>query len=489
MADADRCLMCFRPVCDLVCPADVRPAAVIQALHLDNESGAGLRLEDGTACLNCNDPKCEKACARGRIDHAIQIRDICRALSGQEKKQVNGKADLSVDFCGVRCENPFLLASSPVASSYEMCCRAFDQGWAGVAYKTISFYQTREVSPRFDCLPPRSSSSFQGFKNLEQLSPYTAEENFDILCRLKEKYPEKVIIASIMGQTTEEWTTLARMAEEAGADMVECNFSCPQMAKQGLGSDIGQSPELISLYTQTTRKGCGLPIIAKMTPNAGNMEPLAVAAVTSGADSVAAINTIKSITRIHPENYSSFPDIEGKSAVGGYSGRAVKPIALRFIRDLAVYPPLAGVSLCGIGGITTWRDAMDFLLLGCDTVQVCTSVMEYGYRIIDHLKEGLSIYMQEKGYNRVEEFRGKALPHIVLPEQLNRNRRLVCEIDRQSCIGCGRCYLSCQDGGHQAIRWDGHRPQVEETKCVGCGLCTLVCPTEAIGLKEVHDIG
>lgn len=132
---------------------------------------------------------------------------------------------------------------------------------------------------------------------------------------------------------------------------------------------------------------------------------------------------------------------------------------------------------------------MDFLLLGCDTVQVCTSVMEYGYRIIDHLKEGLSIYMQEKGYNRVEEFRGKALPHIVLPEQLNRNRRLVCEIDRQSCIGCGRCYLSCQDGGHQAIRWDGHRPQVEETKCVGCGLCTLVCPTEAIGLKEVHDIG
>ncbi len=489
MIDADRCLMCFRPVCDMACSADVRPASVIQALHLDNESGARLRLADKTACVDCSDPKCEKACARGRIDHAIQIRDICRAVIEQEKPQVGGPTDLSVDFCGVRCENPFLLASSPVASSYEMCCRAFDQGWAGVAYKTISFYQTREVSPRFDSLPSKSAASFQGFKNLEQLSPYTAEENFDVLRRLKEKYPEKVIIASVMGQTVEEWTTLARMAEEAGADMVECNFSCPQMAKQGLGSDIGQSPELISLYTQATRKGCSLPVIAKMTPNAGNMEPLAMAAVTSGANSVAAINTIKSITRIRLENDSSFPDIEGKSAVGGYSGRAVKPIALRFIRDMAAFPPLAGVSLCGIGGITTWRDALDFLLLGCETVQVCTSVMEYGYRIIDHLKEGLSMYMQQKGYTRVEEIRGKALSNIVLPEQLNRNRRLLCEIDRQSCIGCGRCYLSCQDGGHQAITWEGYRPRIEAAKCVGCGLCTLVCPTDACTLNEVSGIG
>lgn len=187
-----------------------------------------------------------------------------------------------------------------------------------------------------------------------------------------------------MGRNCDEWTVLARMAEEAGADLIECNFSCPQMAKQGLGSDIGQDQDLIALYIRATRKGSRLPIIAKMTPNIGNMELPAMTAIANGANSLAAINTVKSITRINTENFSSYPDIGGQSAVGGYSGQAVKPIALRFIRDLASYPLLKGIPLFGIGGITTWQDALDFILLGCTALQVCTSVMEYGYRIIDH---------------------------------------------------------------------------------------------------------
>ena len=196
-----------------------------------------------------------------------------------------------------------------------MCCHAFDAGWAGVSYKTISFYQSREVSPRFDALPGEHPFSFCGFKNLEQLSPHSAEENFEIIRRLKERYPEKVIIASIMGRNCDEWTVLARMAEEAGADLIECNFSCPQMAKQGLGSDIGQDQDLIALYTRATRKGSRLPIIAKMTPNIGNMELPAMTAIANGANSLAAINTVKSITRINTENFSSYPDIGGQSAV------------------------------------------------------------------------------------------------------------------------------------------------------------------------------
>lgn len=484
-ADAARCLMCYEPICSTACPAGVRPGEIVQALHLKNENGACLRLADKEACLRCEDAKCEKACARGRVDHAIRIQDICRHVAQMESEPSVGKqADLSVDLCGVRCENPFFLASSPVAASPEMCARAFDAGWAGVAYKTISFYQSREVSPRFDALPGERSFPFSGFKNLEQLSTRTAEENFEILRRLKEQYPEKVIIASIMGRDCDEWTTLARMAEEAGADLIECNFSCPQMAKHGLGSDIGQSPELISLYTQATRKGSRLPILAKMTPNLGNMEPPAQAAINAGADALAAINTVKSITRIKADNFSSYPDVGGRSAVGGYSGQAVKPIALRFVRDLASYPPLKGVPLCGIGGITTWRDALDFLLLGCTALQVCTSVMEYGYRIIDHLKEGLSDYMQQQGIASLEELRGRALPNLVQPEQLDRSRKLHCEVDRSYCIHCGRCYVSCRDGGHQAIEWEKRSPVIDQTLCVGCGLCTLVCPTEAISLAE-----
>lgn len=494
--DAQRCLMCHLPACDRACPAGTEPSGIIQSLHLENEEGARRQAAARTQCLTCEVPRCEQACARKHTDHALHIREICRTLVAEASHSCTPRTvdelpaqtpDLALSFCGVRCQNPFFLASSPVASSFDMCRRAFDAGWAGISYKTISFYHSREVSPRFDSLPASRPATFGGFKNLEQLSPRPAEENFDILSRLKAEYPEKVIIASIMGQTEEEWTRLARMAEEAGADLIECNFSCPQMVRQGLGSDIGQDPELIALYTRATRQGSRLPVIAKMTPNIGNMEPPAIAAIANGADALAAINTIKSITRIHTGNFSSYPDIAGRSAVGGYSGRAVKPIALRFVRDLAAYPPLAGVPLFGIGGITTWRDALDFLLLGCTAVQVCTAVMEYGYRIIHHLTEGLSTYMQQQGYRSVDELRGLALPHIVPPEQLDRNRRLHAVI-RRHCIGCGRCHLSCQDGGHQAIRLEGLRPEVDKSRCVGCGLCTLVCPTGACRLEEETSV-
>ncbi|WP_195485806.1 NAD-dependent dihydropyrimidine dehydrogenase subunit PreA [Parabacteroides johnsonii] len=495
--DAQRCLMCHLPACDRACPTGTEPSGIIQSLHLENEEGARRQAAARTQCLTCEVPRCEQACARKHTDHALHIREICRTLVAEASHSCTLRTvdelpaqtpDLALSFCGVRCQNPFFLASSPVASSFDMCRRAFDAGWAGISYKTISFYHSREVSPRFDSLPASRPATFGGFKNLEQLSPRPAEENFDILSRLKAEYPEKVIIASIMGQTEEEWTRLARMAEEAGADLIECNFSCPQMVRQGLGSDIGQDPELIALYTRATRQGSRLPVIAKMTPNIGNMEPPAIAAIANGADALAAINTIKSITRIHTGNFSSYPDIAGRSAVGGYSGRAVKPIALRFVRDLAAYPPLAGVPLFGIGGITTWRDALDFLLLGCTAVQVCTAVMEYGYRIIHHLTEGLSTYMQQQGYRSVDELRGLALPHIVPPEQLDRNRRLHAVIHRRHCIGCGRCHLSCQDGGHQAIRLEGLRPEVDKSRCVGCGLCTLVCPTGACRLEEETSV-
>lgn len=320
---------------------------------------------------------------------------------------------------------------------------------------------------------------------MEQLSEAPIPTNFDILFRLKQNFPTKLIISSIMGRTEEEWTNLARFSTQAGADVIECNFSCPQMTSEGMGSDVGQDADMVCRFTAAACRGTNRPVIAKMTPNIGRMAPVAHAALAGGASGIAAINTIKCITRIDENEFTALPVIQGKSSISGYSGKAVRPIALRFIHELASDPVASRSSLSGIGGIETWRDALDFLLLGCGNLQVCTSVMQYGYRIIEDLTEGLQRYMQEKGFHTLEELQGLAVKNITTPEQLDRETKCLAAIEREQCIGCGRCYVSCNDGGHQAIVFPPSRkPEVNEEKCVGCLLCSLVCPTHAIGKKK-----
>jgi dihydropyrimidine dehydrogenase (NAD+) subunit PreA len=390
--------------------------------------------------------------------------------------------DLSVKFCGLDCENPFFLSSSCVSGNYEMCARALEMGWGGIVYKTVGFYIPNEVSPRFDATKRGGGMPFSGFRNLEQISDHPLRENLDAMRRLKLCYPNKIMVASIMGETDAQWTELARLCEEAGVDMIECNFSCPQMTKSSMGSDVGQSAALVESYCRAVRQGTKLPILAKMTPNLGNMEEIAVAAIKGGADSIAAINTVKSITQVDCDSLSGCPSVDGHSTVSGYSGRAVKPIALRFIHDLAKHPALSGVPISGIGGIESFKDALEFLLLGASNIQITTSVMEYGYRIIGDLISGLSEYMQEKGVTSIAELVGKALPSMVTSDTLRRDSLVLPVFDRESCVGCGRCYLSCRDGGHQAIAWEDTKrlPSLIHENCVGCHLCVLVCPTQAI---------
>jgi dihydropyrimidine dehydrogenase (NAD+) subunit PreA len=309
--------------------------------------------------------------------------------------------------------------------------------------------------------------------------------DFDILHRLKQNYPSKIIIASIMGQTEEEWIELAKMAEDAGCDAVELNFSCPQMRLTGLGSDIGQNPELVMFYTSYVRNAVSIPVIPKMTPNIMSMTNPALACFYAGAHGISAINTIKSITM------SKDAEVSQKKTVSGYSGKAVKPIALRMIYEITGTPLLqrAGVEkhmdVSGIGGIETWRDALDFIQLGCRNVQVCTAVMEYGYRIVDDLILGLKHYMQERGITELKTLVGEELKNVVLPADLDRDTMVFPKVDRNKCIGCGRCYISCQDGGHQAIEFDEERkPHIVGQRCVGCHLCKLVCPTGAISAAK-----
>lgn len=396
------------------------------------------------------------------------------------------KKDLSVEFLGVHFENPFCLSSSPVGNCYEMCAKAYDEGWAGVVFKTIGpgDFLIDEVSPRFDALT-KEGTPFVGFKNMEQIAEHPLEQNLEDLRKLKAAYPNKVLIASIMGPTEKDWEELARLVTEAGADMIEMNLSCPQMTTHAMGSDVGTNAELCKSFCAAVKRGSKLPMMAKMTPNITDMVPVAKACLEGGADGIAAINTIKSVCNVDLNRKIGMPIVNGKSSISGYSGKAVKPVALRFVQQLRDGIP--GVEISGIGGIETWEDAAEFLLLGSTTLQVTTSIMQYGYRIVEDMKNGLEHYMEEQGVDSLMDLIGVANANIIPAENLDRDYVLYPEFDTEKCIGCGRCYVSCYDGAHQAISWDeeNRKPSCDHNKCVGCHLCALVCPVKAIGKGEI----
>ncbi len=474
------CLLCNNAPCTKACPYGLEADTIIRSIRFENYAGAVAKIPEIVPCADCKTKECMRACVKQQINRPVAIDEVIINGSSYKKEKL-AEVDLSIDFCGIKCENPFFLSSSVVGSNYEMVAKAFDMGWAGVAFKTIGTFVPKEVSPRFEALR-KEAVPFIGFENIEQISEHTLEENVQFLKRLKEDYPTKIIVASIMGQNEDEWTYLAKLMTDVGADIIECNFSCPHMAANGLGSDVGQNPELVASYTRAVRKGTDIPILAKMTPNIGNMEIPAIAAVNAGADGIAAINTIKSIINVNLDSFVSAPEVKGKTSVGGYSGKAVKPIALRFIHSMKSCNELKDIPVSGMGGIETWRDAAEFMALGCENIQVTTSVMQYGYRVIDDMLEGMKYYLSSHGYKCVKEIVGKALPQVVPAEKLDRDSICLPRFDRSKCLGCGRCYLSCYDGGHQAIsqQQSTGKPVLIADKCVGCHLCVTVCPVKAI---------
>lgn len=464
--ESSKCLMCKQAPCTAACPKGQNPSRGIRALRFDNKNNAGIYF--GEACADCPAP-CESVCIH--YDQPIRIKQLAAMVT---PRKGTAEADLSIDFCGVHCENPFFLGSSVIASNYEMISHAFDMGWGGAVYKTISKINIQEVSPRFDIVN-KEGTPFIGFRNMEQLSEHSYQHDLEVMSRLKQDYPTKVIVASIMGRDDAEWAELAAACEKAGVDIIECNFSCPQMATKGTGSDVGQIPELVARYTRVVKAATSLPVLAKMTPNITHICDPASAAIEAGADGIAAINTIKCVTI----NYTS--EVTNHKTVSGYSGKAVKPIAQRMILEMAKDERIAGHPLSGIGGIETWRDAMEYILVGCTNVQVVTAVMEYGYRIIEDLKSGMADCILRHGKTGIMDFVGDALDRFVPAEELDRNTYIMPHFNHDVCIGCGRCYISCADGGHQAITFgEDRRPHIIGRKCVGCHLCKLVCPTGAI---------
>ena len=468
--EMSKCALCYKAVCGEACdklPVD----QILRSVWFDNEGVARIRLKDSNVCENCDAP-CEQICKKD-----VPIKNIMTSLhqakNKDEKLEDSDYDRLKTNMFGFQLENPFFLSSSVVASNYEMIANAFEAGWAGVCYKTLNYIDLHEASPRFSAVKDENGN-IQGFKNIEQLSEHTVEEECEVFKKLKKNYPNKFLLASVMGRTEEEWAKIAKAVEEAGADAIELNFSCPNMVEEGTGSDVGQIPELVERFTRVVKNAVKIPVLAKLTPNVQIISPAAEAAIRGGADGLSAINTIKSV--ILEDNM--------KVAIGGYSGNAVKPIALRFVVEIKQNEKVKKYFLSGMGGIETWEDALDYLELGCENLQVTTAIMQYGYRIIDDLKSGLALYLKKQNKS-LKDIIGSRINDVIDIEKMERDIAIFPKFLRNKCDGCGRCYISCMDGGHQAIKFgDDRKPVLDPKKCVGCHLCKLVCPNEAIVSSE-----
>ena len=400
--------------------------------------------------------------------------------------------DLSIKMCGVNFPTPFLLSSSPVANTAEMIGRAFDRGFGGVAYKTLGFDKIKIIHPS-----PRmakynyESQKLVGLQNVEQITDRPLKDNLQDIKYLKKRWPKHVVVTSIMGFSLKEWVELAKMSEGVGSDMLELNFSCPHMTVEGSGMKVGQAFDLIQQFTQAVRDVVKIPILAKMTPNITDMNEPAMFAKKGGADGITAINTVRGITEVGLEDFVPLPNVYGKGAISGYSGPAVKPIGLRFIAEMAQNKKL-NLPLAGCGGAETWIDAVEYLLVGASVIQMTTGVIHYGHRVAEDMCEGLSDFMEEKGYKKVKDIVGKALPNLHPTDAFNLKKQGVADFDLDRCIGCGQCYIVCQDAGGQCIEWDGEkrRPEQDQEKCLSCMICSFICPIDnpaLINFKHVPD--
>jgi len=390
--------------------------------------------------------------------------------------------DLSVDFCGVHFKNPFLLSSSPVSNSAEMVERAFQAGWSGVVFKTLNSDRLPIVhpSPRMHCVNYGGKRAM-AYQNVEQISDRPLRHNLLEFLYLKKHHPDYPIVASIMGFFEDEWVYLAKTCEDHGADMLELNFSCPHMCIEGSGHKVGQAFHLLERFTDAVKRSVSIPVMAKMTPNITDMTEPALFAKKGGADAISAINTVRGISEIGREDWVPRPNVFGVGAISGTSGPAVKPIGLNFIASMARCQEL-GLPLSGMGGIETWVDALEYLLVGATTLQVTSGIMHYGYRIVEDLIEGLSDYMALKGIGRVGELIGRALPHLQETDHFDLQRQGIVNYDLDRCIGCGQCHIVCSDAAGQAVEWDSRkrRPRLIEDKCLSCMLCQAVCPVPGL---------
>jgi len=402
-------------------------------------------------------------------------------------------ADLSTDFLGICSPNPFWLASALPTDKEVNVHRAFEAGWGGVVWKTLGEDGPPVVNvngKRYESLLSDQRRVI-GFNNIELITDRPLQINLDEIRRVKRNWPDRALVVSLMVPCEESaWKAILPMVEDTGCDGVELNFGCPHgMSERGMGSAVGQVPEYIEMVTRWCKQYSRLPVIVKLTPNITDIRHPARAAKAGGADAVSLINTINSIISVDLETMRMKPSVGPQGSHGGYCGPAVKPIALNMVAEIGRDAATRGLPISGIGGVGTWRDAAEYLALGCGTVQVCTAAMVYGFKIVQEMADGLSNFMDEKGYGSIEAFRGKALGSVTDWQHLDLAYTEKAVIDQSLCIQCGRCHIACEDTSHQAIfaMKDGRRHfEINEAECVGCNLCTSVCPVpQCITMRQL----
>ncbi|ELK46553.1 NAD-dependent dihydropyrimidine dehydrogenase subunit PreA [Halobacillus sp. ACCC02827] len=398
-------------------------------------------------------------------------------------------ADLRLDLAGIKSPNPFWLASAPPTNSGYQVQRAFEAGWGGAVWKTLG-EPILNVSSRFAAVN-FNGKKVAGFNNIELITDRPLEVNLKEIYETKKKYPDHAIIASLMVEPTQEkWHEIVKRVEDVGVDGLELNFGCPHgMAERGMGAASGQVPELVEKQTMWAKEVAQTPVIVKLTPNITDITFTAQAAVNGGADAVSMINTINSLAGVDIDTWDTIPNVAGKGAHGGYCGPAVKPIALNMVAECARHPKI-NVPISGMGGVSSWREAVEFMLMGATGVQVCTAAMHHGFSIVEDMIDGLNNYLDEKNIDSVMDLVGKSVGKYSDWGNLDLNHQIVAKINNDVCINCNKCHIACEDTSHQCIdmlKDEGGNDilRVREEDCVGCNLCSIVCPVDgAIDMVE-----
>jgi dihydropyrimidine dehydrogenase (NAD+) subunit PreA len=433
---------------------------------------------------------------------------------------MNQSPDLSIEFCGVKAPNPFWLASAPPTNSAYQVRRAFDAGWGGAVWKTLGTEPIVNVSSRYGAID-YDGRKFAGLNNIELITDRTLADNLREIREVKRDYPNHALFVSLMVESKREtWHEIVKKTQDTGADGIELNFGCPHgMSERGMGAAVGQVPDYTCMIVEWVKEAATIPVMVKLTPNITDVRVIGRAAKNGGADALSLINTINSIVGVDLDTLAPKPAVRELGSHGGYCGPAVKPIALNMVAEIARDPQIK-LPISGIGGIQAWQDAVEFMLLGSGCVQVCTAVMHYGFRIVEHLISGMQSWMRQKGYAKVSDFVGLSTERIKDWGDLDLNYKVVAEIDQDKCIHCGVCYIACEDGCHQSINWDkvsvaeylsrnGHRAEVlrsggqtvvagagddvvniftiNQDTCVGCNMCSLVCPVNGCIIMQTVD--
>ncbi|GAA0320746.1 NAD-dependent dihydropyrimidine dehydrogenase subunit PreA [Oceanobacillus sp. FSL W7-1293] len=399
-------------------------------------------------------------------------------------------ADISIDFAGIKSPNPYWLASAPPTNTGYQVQRAFEAGWGGAVWKTLG-EPILNVTSRFGA-SHFNGQRVAGFNNIELISDRPLEENLKEIYETKKLYPDRVIIASLMVEPErEKWHEIVKRVQDVGVDGFELNLGCPHgMSERGMGAAVGQHPDLVERTTMYAKEAAEVPVITKLTPNITDITATAKAAARGGADAISLINTINSLIGVDLDTWNTVPNVNGKGAHGGYCGPAVKPIALNMVGECARNPEV-NIPISGIGGISTWQDTVEFMLMGAGGVQVCTAAMHHGFRIIEDLTEGLENYLDEKGIDSLSEIIGKSVEKYTDWSNLDLNHKVVARINNDVCINCNKCHIACEDTSHQCIDMltdkDGNAIlRVREEDCVGCNLCSIVCPVD--GAIDMIDL-